>query len=154
MTEDKTPTPDSINDVLAWHLKGGSFDNIDVVRKTNLWIHYFDLGNKGWGLLTTQDGMEELIEPLGRHGITIEPWEELPAKPIERSHHNLFLVCAIIGFPFMIPFMIAVAVFVFICWQKSRECQNLMIASGLKPLFYWTSLRESHHHFSGDHNDG
>ena len=138
------PVPDTINGTPVWHLEGVTFDTMEVVKKTDAWIHLTDLGDDGWGLIAPEAQVEALSDPLARHGITVRAWEGLPVKPYGKNHAIVFVIITICSFALILLFVMMIILGI-ILWQwNAYRCRHIRIAPGLRPFFSWTSLKDSH----------
>ena len=146
MTE-KTITPDTINGTQVWHLKGVRLTNRDLLSRTDAWVHFSDLGDGGWGLMASEDQIASWKENLMDCGITIEPWEFVPCKPLGMK---AFIMMGVFGLIAIFLLGILVAMFVtiwgsiIITQVNAYNCRHIRFAPGMKSNFAWTSMRGSH----------
>ena len=76
-----------IRGVPVYRLTGVSDANRDLVKSTQMWVHYRHLGDEGWYLAVPDAWREAAAKGLGRHGLGLAYAGKLP----ERSNAMFYL---------------------------------------------------------------
>ena len=84
-----------IRGVPVYRLTGVSDANRDLVKSTQMWVHYRHLGDEGWYLAVPDAWREAAAKGLGRHGLGLAYAGKLP----ERSNAMFYLgvVCSMVA---------------------------------------------------------
>ena len=152
---DAAPQQDKINGVPLWKMEGVNLETMDIVLKSNAWMHYSDLGDEGWLLLAPEATTQDLAKHFSKHGIAVTPVEKLPYRPLEMKHYLPFAIALLTpfalafitfpdGFLIFLPLFFVVAIILSIYHTVNTYlCRHIRTAPGLKSMLQWTSLGET-----------
>jgi hypothetical protein len=138
--------PDTINGMAVWKLDGVRLTNRELIMRSDAWIHFSDHGDDGWGLMAPEVQINSWREDLSKAGITITPWENLPYKPYGKTFALVVIWIALISFVLIIPFFFVVLTIIIVGKRNQYTCRHIRFAPGLRGVFAWTSLNDTHVH--------
>ena len=93
----------NISGLPLWKLSGVSDHNKETITTTDHWIHYTKEGDNGWGLVATNEQIEQLRPTLKKSKITIQAWDK---EPFNKTLYKAMLLACLFG-PIMLQMAIA-----------------------------------------------